>query len=65
MGSSCIAEGAQLGTHDDLEGWNGGVGGREAQEGRDICIHMADSLHCTVETDLVEQLYSNKKRQMM
>ena len=26
---------------DDLEGWDGG--GREAQEGGDICIHIADS----------------------
>ena len=31
---------------DDLEGWDGG-GGREFQEGGDICIHMADSLLCT------------------
>jgi len=28
-----------------------GVGGREAQEGGDICIHMADSLCCTAETN--------------
>ena len=27
---------------DDLEGWDGGRG-REAQEGGDICIHLADS----------------------
>ena len=26
-----------------LEGWDGEVGGREAQEGGDICIPMADS----------------------
>ena len=37
---------------DELKGWNGvGVGGREAQEGADICIHMADSLCCTAETN--------------
>ena len=27
-----------------------GGGGREVQEGRDICIHIADSLRCTAET---------------
>ena len=28
---------------DDPEGWGGAVGnGKEAQEGGDICIHMAD-----------------------
>ena len=44
---------------DDLEGWDGG--GREAQEGGDICIHIADSLCCTAETNnIVKQLYSIK-----
>ena len=28
----------------------GGGGGREAQEGGDICIHIADSLCCIAET---------------
>ena len=28
---------------DDLEGWDGLGGGRELQEGGDICIPMADS----------------------
>ena len=27
------------------------VGGREVQKGGDICMHMADSLHCTTETN--------------
>ena len=27
------------------------VEGTEGQEGRDICIHMADSCCCTAETD--------------
>ena len=31
-------------------GGEGDGGGREAQEGGDICIYMADSLHCTAET---------------
>ena len=35
---------------DDLEGWDGKVG-KEAQEGRDICIHISDSLCCTAETN--------------
>ena len=34
----------------DLNGWDGG-GGREVQEGGDICIHIIDSLRCTAETD--------------
>ena len=35
---------------DDLDGWDGG-GRREVQEGEDICIHIADSLRCTAETN--------------
>ena len=35
---------------DDLEGWDEGGGGRQLQEGGDICIHVADSLCCTAET---------------
>ena len=34
----------------DLEGWAGGIG-KEIQKPRDICIHVADSLHCTAETN--------------
>ena len=34
---------------DDLQGWDG-VGGKEAPVGRDICIHIADSL-CTAESN--------------
>ena len=33
---------------DDLDGWDG-VGGKEVQEGGDIGIHIADSLHCTAQ----------------
>ena len=32
--------------------WSGGLrggGGKEVQEGGDICIHIADSPHCTAE----------------
>ena len=31
--------------------------GSEVQEGGDVCIHIADSLHCTAETNTT--LYSN------
>ena len=33
----------------DLEGWD--AGGREAQEGGDICICIVDSLYCTLEAN--------------
>ena len=36
---------------DDLEGWGGAGGGREVQEGGNICILMAASHCCTVETN--------------
>ena len=29
---------------DDLEGWDG-VGRGEAQQGGDVCLHIADSFH--------------------
>ena len=35
----------------DLDGRDGGCDGREAEEGGDICIHRADSLCCTAETN--------------
>ena len=46
------AQGAQLSALDDLEGWDGGWSGKEVQEGGDICLHMADSLVCTAETNI-------------
>ena len=33
---------------DDLDGWDCG---KEVQGGGDIGIHIADSLHCTTETN--------------
>ena len=36
---------------DDLEKWDDGGVGREVQEGGDICIYIADSFHCTAETN--------------
>ena len=35
----------------DLKGWGGEWGGRKAQEGGDICIHIADSCCCMAETN--------------
>ena len=31
--------------------WGVGEAGREVEEGGDVCIHIADSLHCTAETN--------------
>ena len=40
--------------------WDGVGGGREVQEGGDICIHIAGSHCCTAETNnIVKQLSSN------
>ena len=37
---------------DDLEGGDGVGGGREVQEGGDICILMSDSHCCMAETNI-------------
>ena len=37
-----MVQGAQTGLCDNLEGWEGEGAGREAQEGGDTCILMAD-----------------------
>ena len=51
---------------DNLEGWDGGVGGREVQEGENICIFMTDSCFCTEETNtckaIVLQIKINSKK---
>ena len=48
-GSSCIAQGVEIGAlgQPTRVGW--GQGWREAQEGGDICILTADSRCCTAE----------------
>ena len=38
---------------DNLEGWDGGDGRKEVQDGGDICILTADSHCCTAETNTV------------
>ena len=51
-GSCYIAQRAQLGAHDDLDGWDGGKGWEGSKRGESwVCILTADSLHCTAETD--------------
>ena len=52
MGSNCIAQGAQLSAL-NLKGWDGGgrAGVRKAQEGRDMCVVIADTHCCTAETN--------------
>ena len=38
---------------DSPEGWDGVGGWREAQEGGDRCIPMADSCRCMAETNTI------------
>ena len=38
-----MMEGTQTWCSDNLEGWDGVGGGREVEEGGDICIPVADS----------------------
>ena len=51
VGSCCIAQGTQLGAlwWPREMGWEDGR--REAQQGGDICILMADSHYCIAETN--------------
>ena len=37
----------------DIEGWNGAWVGGMFQEGGDVCICVADSLHCAAETKTI------------
>ena len=43
------------------KGCDGGWSGRDAQEGRGLCIHTVGSLHCTAGTNIGKQLHSNLK----
>ena len=47
VGACGTAPGAQLGALRWTEGWGWGGCGRRAQDGGDICTHMANKLHCT------------------
>ena len=42
---------------DSLEGWDGVGGGREFQEGGDLCVPVAASCWCMAKTSTI--LYSN------
>lgn len=44
----------------DQDGWDGG-GWEGGQKGGGLCIHVADSLRSTTETNVVKQLYPNKQ----
>ena len=61
MGSCYRAQSSVL--CDDLEGWDVGVGGRrEAQEGKNIGIPVADSCCHTAESNItLSSNYSNLK----
>ena len=39
-----------------------GGGGREVKEGEDICVHMADSRHCTADSNTLENSYTPMKK---
>ena len=47
-----MVQGTQTGLCDNLEGWEGEGGGREAQEGGDTCIPMADIWHLLILADI-------------
>ena len=52
MGSYCMTHGAQTWCSDSLVGCDMREGPRrDAQEGGDICILMADSCYCLTETN--------------
>ena len=53
MGSSSIAQGDQLSAllRPRGVGWGGQEGGSRGRGYGDICMHMADSLCCTTETN--------------
>ena len=49
MGTCFIVQGAQLSAHPKGVGW--GCARRVVQEGGAVCIHIAESLHCTAENN--------------
>ena len=47
---------------DEWGGSRGGGGRRVVQEGRDVCIYIADSFHCTAESNAtLGNNYTTKK----
>ena len=53
IGICCMTQEFNLVLCDNLEEWDGVEDGREAQEGGDICIPMADSCECMAETNTI------------
>ena len=53
MGICCVSQGAQTGALWQPRGVGWGGGGREGQEGGDICTPMADSCWCMAETNTI------------
>ena len=52
-GKLLYSAGSSAQSSDDLEGWNGLGNWEEGSGGRGyIYTHIADSLHCTVETNM-------------
>ena len=49
----CMPQGAQTAAPDNLVGWDGVGSGKEIEEGRDICITMADSCRWMAETNTI------------
>ena len=48
-----MAQGSNLGFCDNLEGWDEVGGGREGQEGGEMCIPIADSCWYMAETNAI------------
>ena len=51
VGICCMKQGAQLVLCDNREGWHAVGGGRQVQEGGNVCILTADSCRCMAETN--------------
>ena len=53
MGVCCMTQGTQTILLWQPKGWDAVGGEREAQEGEDICIPMADSCWCMAEINTI------------
>ena len=53
VGNCSMTQETQTRVCDNLEGWDELGGGREASEGGGICVPMADSCWCVVETNAI------------
>ena len=55
MESCCVAQGAQTALCDDLEGWDGGVGGRLKREGIYVYLLL---VHFIIQQKLTQSNYT-------